>query len=369
MRILLASCIERSLSTGMGKWTARIAEQLRARGHEVIEFYAADLWPHGGRLGRHLFGPSLACWSLRHRDSVDVVIVHEPHAASSALLRLLVRSVPAIVVMSHGVESRVVQELRSAAKHQLAARSVADGVRHALVWGTREAVAFRTASRILCLSEADRRFLVARFCVEPARVVVLINGADPPLVAAAPEVGSAVLCLGSWIDEKGRRALPRLWRAVRRVNSTAHLIVAGTGAGQSEVLADFDPLDRDSVEVLPSFGALSELSGVFSRAALFLLPSLREGSPLALLEAMAHGLPVVAAAVGGVPDLVTDGREGFLYPSIHPEIGAERVLSVLDDPARRRVLGDAARERVRSATWAQTAIEVEKACQAAIEEG
>jgi glycosyltransferase involved in cell wall biosynthesis len=67
-----------------------------------------------------------------------------------------------------------------------------------------------------------------------------------------------------------------------------------------------------------------------------LLPSLREGLPNSLLEGMASGVLVVAAAVGGVPEVVTDGRSGVLVPRTHLHLFGRRVLEVLDWPAERR---------------------------------
>jgi glycosyltransferase involved in cell wall biosynthesis len=346
----------------MGKWTVRIADHLRARGHEVEELYAHDL-VHPGRLARHLFGVALAIWLTRNASKIDVAIAHEPHAGASTLLHQLLGACPPVIVMSHGVESRVVRELKAAADRGLSGTSGLDVVRHELMWGWREALAFRAASHVLCLSEGDRRFLVERMGVGPKRLTMLINGADP---AREEDPGrredSTVLCLGSWIEEKGRTVLPRLWKRVRQRRPRSRLILAGTGASEPTVLRAFDESDRHSVTVVSSFGSLNEIGAVFARATLFLLPSLREGSPLALLEAMSHGLPVVAASVGGVPEIVTDGREGLLYDSLSPEQGADKVVALLERPDNLTRLGAAARERAGGLSWAKTAEVVERAC-------
>jgi len=361
VKILFASCIQRSHSTGMGKWTARVAHELRTRGHAVRELYGDDLLGPG-RFRRHVFGPTLAVWLLRNRGQVDVAVIHEPNAASAALLHRVHHRWPAVVAMSHGVETRITRDLRRASLEGLSSTDHWSVARHELLWAWREALAFRVASSVLCLSEADQIFLAERVGVDPRKVFRLVNGVDPPIGRAEPEKGSVVLCIGSWIEEKGSRVLPRLWREVRQRRPSARLFLAGTGVPLSEVVEAFDPDDRASVEVMRSFATPEDVDEQFRRAALFLLPSLREGSPLALLEAMIRGLPVVAANVGGVPEIVTNAREGYLYPPLSPGVGAERVASLLGDPPLRVALGAAARERALPLTWARAADVVERAC-------
>lgn len=80
----------------------------------------------------------------------------------------------------------------------------------------------------------------------------------------------------------------------------------------------------------------------------FVLPSLWEGLPIALLEAMAAGLPVVATRVGGVPEVVEDGVTGLLVPPRDPDALAEAITRLLRDPDLRCKMGQAGRERVES---------------------
>jgi glycosyltransferase involved in cell wall biosynthesis len=77
----------------------------------------------------------------------------------------------------------------------------------------------------------------------------------------------------------------------------------------------------------------------------FTLASQHEGLPVALMDALALGLPVVATAVGGIPQAVDDGVEGLLVPPGSPEPLAAAHLALATDPERRRRFGDAARAR------------------------
>lgn len=78
----------------------------------------------------------------------------------------------------------------------------------------------------------------------------------------------------------------------------------------------------------------------------FVLPSLKEGLPYALMEAMAAGLPVVASAVGGIPDLIRPGETGLLVPPADPTALARAISDLIRSPAERERLGRAARERI-----------------------
>jgi len=92
-------------------------------------------------------------------------------------------------------------------------------------------------------------------------------------------------------------------------------------------------------------GARTDTPRLMAGADLFVLPSHQEGLPVALMEAMSAGLPVVATTVGGVPDVITDGVEGLLVPPGRAELLAEAVQRLARDPALRTRLADASSQR------------------------
>jgi glycosyltransferase involved in cell wall biosynthesis len=103
-----------------------------------------------------------------------------------------------------------------------------------------------------------------------------------------------------------------------------------------------------------------EVGRWLSAADLFVMPSLSEGVPHALLEALAFGLPAVASAVGGVPEIVRDDVNGYLVAPADPAALARRIVLLLRDPEKRRAFGDAGRKIVeqRRLTWDRFAAEV-----------
>ncbi len=89
-----------------------------------------------------------------------------------------------------------------------------------------------------------------------------------------------------------------------------------------------------------------EMAAWYARAALFVQPSFYETFGIACLEAMCFRLPVVAARVGGLPEVVEDGVTGILVPPNDPQALGEAILSLLRDPEKRRRMGERGREKV-----------------------
>ena len=181
----------------------------------------------------------------------------------------------------------------------------------------------RRARLVICpsraLAESARELGAGEVRVIPSGVEVpphVREEADPP----------EVLFAGRLSPEKG---ILELVAATEGMN----LVVAGDG-----------PL-RTLVPRALGFVPHEELERLYDRAAVVVLPSYREGLPLCVLEAMAHGRPVVATRVGGIPELVEDGVTGFL---VEPgdvaglRVALERLLA---DPMLRRRMGREARRR------------------------
>jgi glycosyltransferase involved in cell wall biosynthesis len=175
--------------------------------------------------------------------------------------------------------------------------------------------ALRRASTVICVSRAlaaEADGLGAR------RVEVIPNGVEIPSGVGAEADPPELLYVGRLAPEKG---IEELAAATHGLN----LVVCGDG-----------PL-RDRLPGALGFVEDAERDRRYARAAVVVCPSRREGFGLACAEAMAHGKPVVASAVGGLLDLVVDGETGLLRAAL------ERLLA--DAPLRRR-LGAAGRERV-----------------------
>ena len=113
-------------------------------------------------------------------------------------------------------------------------------------------------------------------------------------------------------------------------------------------------LDLPNCEVVGPL-PVEQVGGYYDRASVFCLPTRREAYGIAFLEALAHGLPVVATRVGALPELVSEGETGYLVDVGDVDALASRLTALLDDPETCRRLGLAARRVGATYTWPRTA--------------
>jgi alpha-maltose-1-phosphate synthase len=167
---------------------------------------------------------------------------------------------------------------------------------------------------------------------------VIPSGVDVPAEVGAEDDPPHVLFAGRLSEEKG--VLDLLAAA-----NGLQLVVVGDG-----------PLRRHVPQAL-GFLPHDELRRRYVRAAVVACPSRREGFGVVAAEAMAHGRPVVASAVGGLLDLVSDEKTGLLVPP--GDVGALRAAleRLLGDPALRRRLGEAGRDHARAELAWDTVVE------------
>jgi glycosyltransferase involved in cell wall biosynthesis len=196
----------------------------------------------------------------------------------------------------------------------------------------------------ICVSQREREAgLAARAC-RPERTVVIPTAVDAE--AAPPAHGGG---RPPRLITVGRLAAPKdpltLVRALARVHEPFTARIVGEGPDRPAVEAAIREAGLvDTVELMGDRGDVPQL---LADSDVFVLSSRSEGAPLSILEAMAAGLPVVASAVGGVPELVEDGVTGVLVPPEDPAALAAALVRLLADRELRRRLGCAGRERVR----------------------
>jgi sugar transferase (PEP-CTERM/EpsH1 system associated) len=137
------------------------------------------------------------------------------------------------------------------------------------------------------------------------------------------------------------RAFVRLLAEHPELAARARLVIVGEGPLRTEVAAVLDSAGLGQLAWLP--GARNDVAHIMRRLGCFVLPSQAEGTSCTLQEAMASGLPIVATAVGGTPELIEDGRTGLLVPADDEASMARALWRCCAEPAWAQGLGQAAR--------------------------
>lgn len=214
-------------------------------------------------------------------------------------------------------------------------------------------VIFRFASVIVVKAECMKVPLIRSGCPRH-KLVTVTNGVDLERFGLARSysrepVGvdktATILYVGRLESVKGISTLLKAYAQIYREFTDSRLLLVGDGNDARrlrEVVAD---MHLGAAVHFCGWVHQSEVPKYFQAADIFVLPSLFEGCPNVLLEAMAAGLPIVASAVGGVPELVRDGTEGFLVLPGDVETLADRLKSLLTDEGLRKEMSNNSRKR------------------------
>lgn len=186
-----------------------------------------------------------------------------------------------------------------------------------------------------------------------ARFVTIPNGVDLSRFATpAPRCGireelgippsAPLLGVVARLEaEKGHRFLLEAMPAILRSAPEARLLVVGEGS-EADALSEQAAALGGLVAARVCFtGRRDDVSAITAMLDVAVLPSLREAQGISILEAMARRVPVVASAVGGIPEVITSGVDGLLVPPADPDALAEAVVRKLSDAALRRRIGEA----------------------------
>jgi glycosyltransferase involved in cell wall biosynthesis len=204
--------------------------------------------------------------------------------------------------------------------------------------------AARYADHIVSVSSDSTR-LAARQGLGAEKLVTIHNGIDLARFAGiGPHAFGPAMFVGRLSPEKDVPTLLNAAAIVAAEEKTFRLHIAGEGPIMNDLqrlAADLGLRDRAVF-----LGRTRNVAAAMAGASLFVLSSLTEGVSLALLEAMAMGLPAVATRVGGNVEVIVDGDTGLLVPPQSPQGLAAAMLKIYRDPGLARAMGQAGRQRV-----------------------
>ncbi|KQT57569.1 glycosyl transferase family 1 [Aureimonas sp. Leaf460] len=330
MRICLAT--DSLEPSGVGEHMILLAEELGARAEIVI---AAD--PRSGLLEKAArkglavkrLGADFETWLAR--SGIEVLHVHAGIGWEGHDLARLGRSagVAAILRTEHLPDVLVDEAQRL--EH-------AENLAH--------------LDRLICVSEGAEATFRAAGCPDDLLATVRNGVRRLPSTASREAVRKALgvapdalllLTLARFTEQKGHRHLLEAWPAVLAAHPSAELLLAGSGPLEAPMRAEVEAAGLGaSVRFL---GTRTDVGDLLAAADLFVLPSLFEGLPLVVLEAMAAGLPVVATRIPGTAEAVEEGATGWLVPPADSPALSRALVAALGDLKARAARGAAGRER------------------------
>jgi L-malate glycosyltransferase len=206
----------------------------------------------------------------------------------------------------------------------------------------------RGFDRLVGVSQDIKASFLGRFNFSANQLSVIYNGVSLPEVRRPPSIGHELVVgsAGRLVPVKDFALMVDMARAIAAKGAPVRFVLAGEGPERSRLEEQIARYGVDRLIRLK--GHLDHMADFYQEIDVYLNTSLHEGIPMTILEAMAHGLPVIAPAVGGIVEIITNATEGLLMHNRHPQSFADACLLLQRDPQLRQRMGNAARETVRS---------------------
>ena len=212
------------------------------------------------------------------------------------------------------------------------------------------------SEKIITVSEHARSTFSSSFPSLAGRIVTVLNGIDlDPFKELQPVEGCRkwfgfplksplIGTVGRLVPIKNHRLLIDAFLNVKKAYPNAHLAILGQGPLEPSLRSY--AASRGIAESLSILPATLDVYKFLSALDIFVLPSKSEGLPLTLLEAMASALPVVASSVGGIPEVIEDGEDGYLFASGSSSEITEKIVRIIEDPESAASMGIRGREKI-----------------------
>jgi glycosyltransferase involved in cell wall biosynthesis len=352
--VVHVSEVDTQEETGMGRVAWHWRNAFRRRGHDFLEVGPAQM----GRLPHKALQPFRAYRASRNQCvQPDVYVVHEPLAAP------FVASAAPTVVVSHGLERRKWMLSTSGIWGEADRPSLRTRLLFPL-WRLRSCdVGMRKADLALLINSEDAAFAERFYKLPPERYRVFRNGINPEASTETSgnkvraTASSRVLFIGTWCPRKGTKSLAAAARQLFARGLPVSWVLAGTGHRVETVQQEWPAELAGSTQIIPRFPRAQEKE-LFAGCDVFVLPSLYEGQPLALLQAMEAGRCCVVSNCCGQKDLIRHDQNGLLHPPGDAAALAATLEYALRSPGLSERLGNAARSSVEDRRWENVSEEV-----------
>jgi glycosyltransferase involved in cell wall biosynthesis len=364
MRVLMIAGVVGKAEAGGAGVVHNVARELRNLGHNVKVMFFEDLLPkqHWPNRFRTLeFAARVSGHMAEVKNEYDVVNIYAPYGFWYGFRRRRKGSAagPPYVMSMHGLEERrnyaMVREAKKGRAHYFQLKNrMWQHFYHMRTYRW----SIMTADQCIVTNREALLFLQMRYGLPPDRVWFIPNGVGQEFFhrRAWPDTpGPRLLFVGTWIDHKGIYALAEAFEQLLALAPRVQLTIAGCAETDERVRHYFSLSVQSSINIRP-FISRSEMPELYAQHDIFVLPSLVEGMPLVLLEAMASGLAVVTTESSGMTDLVEDGHDGVLTIPGDADSLTVAMSALCANSQLRHQLGCAAQEKMKRFTWKLSAL-------------
>jgi glycosyltransferase involved in cell wall biosynthesis len=363
----MAAAVPKRREGGAAAVIYNLGRELECLGHSVTYIFWEDLVAPGSvpaRFAELTFSCRLARYIQQNREKLSLVNLHAPAGLVYGIWRSYRRNAgyPPYVMTLHGLEERRVHVMRrEAAKGRAWNFDWQNRLWHRFYHFPRFWWSIRTANGAHTVSRDAWNFLQLKYHLDAEGVAYIPHGVERRFfISRKYETGGKLRLLyaGTWLDQRGifyiRDALRNLVGRIPEVTLT----IAGSGV-PGELLNRFFGTDLARHIVARSVVPADRMQELYAEHDVFVFPSLMEGLPCVVMEAMATGMPVVTTETCGMPDVVQNEVNGLLIPPANAAALEEAILRLGTSEELRRQLGSAARESMRRYTWEGAARQLE----------
>jgi glycosyltransferase involved in cell wall biosynthesis len=376
VRILIVTDVSRQWEAGVAGVLLNHARELQKLGHEVNCWFGDDVspkpaWPQ--RLKTFIFAVRVARRILQARDKYDVVDIHAPLGCVYGVWRRLFgrKDMPPYVFTMQGILERQAHIMR---REHSKGRAWNFGWKNRLWFRLYHQTLYDWAIKSADFGVASNReawtYPELKHDGEPAHLWYVPNGVEERFFTQRDFSNKGkirLLFVGTWLDRKGVYYLAEAFQFLTYRRPDLELTVAGCLCPKEEVTPFFAPEIRSKVRVIP-FVKREDIVSIYADHDIFVFPSLMEGMPLALLEAMATAMPVVTTETCGMADVVEDGYNGLLVPPANTEKLVAAVERLCKSLELREQLGREARKTMLRYTWARVTQKLEMVLSLAVQQ-
>lgn len=206
----------------------------------------------------------------------------------------------------------------------------------------------KKAAAVITVSEANRAYIAKTFDVPDHKLRTISSGVDTRLFQPnkQPSTPPLIVCVARLVPVKNLALLLSACMILKTQGIAFQCIIVGEGRSREALETMQKQLQLEKTVVFTGAANSRQVLAWWQRADVAVLSSTSEGMPVSLLEAAACGVPIVATAVGGIPELVETGETGYLVPPEEAPALAEGIKHLLSHPNQARRMGQAARKKI-----------------------